>query len=280
MHDNKFQFSAGRGALLQSPHGVFEDNILTGLSDSAIRFQAKNDSGGIEGPGPTNAVARRNIIHEVGFDRSLYHLFNGAITVGLLDSYSPIFENGPIHDSILEWSRRFDGSSLRSVYVPLERHAYITHRQISEAIHRDYSEIKQSLINQGIEFMGELKSLRAIGAITYEMSEYLADFYLRSTMTMIDGRDPDLVPLKSSVDELLDQPKSIAPKTTLKFLQNNNIVNIRSDIDSLSQKEARALLESSLKQPYKEDCLLAPFSHASRKKKGRPTHEIVVLIDY
>ena len=24
---------------------------------------------------------------------------------------------------------------------------------------------------------------------------------------------------------------------------------------------------------------LAPFSHASRKKKGRPTHEIVVLID-
>lgn len=85
---NKFQFSASRGVLLQAPHGVFEDNFMTGLPGSGIRIQAENNAAGVAGPGAVNVVVRRNKIQNVNFDRSSYPLYQGAISIGSLDDPS------------------------------------------------------------------------------------------------------------------------------------------------------------------------------------------------
>jgi predicted CoA-binding protein len=55
--------------------------------------------------------------------------------------------------------------------------------------------------------------------------------------------------------------------------------------DLIALKPRRVIFNPGSESPELESLLkqqgvLAPFSHASRKKKGRPTHEIVVLIDY
>jgi hypothetical protein len=235
-----------------SDSGMYTDTIYT--LDARVVSALQLDSSGIGLSVLARIQAVATAANHDYVHNTLFPIYSDNSSPGL-PSGAPIFLSGPIHDSILEWSLRFNGGFSQMVYVPLERHAYITHRQISEAIHRDYPEIKESLIDEGVQCMSELKYLRETGVINYEMSEYLADFHLRSTMTMVDARDPDLSGLKLSVDALLDRPKSIAPKTTLKFFLINGVVDTPFEIDSLSQRDARILLESCLKQPCKEDCL-------------------------
>lgn len=82
---NRFQFSASRGLLINSPHGIIEDSVVMSLPGGGMRLQAENNAAGITGPGAINVVARRNLIKNVGYDVSVHPLYAGAIGVGTPD---------------------------------------------------------------------------------------------------------------------------------------------------------------------------------------------------
>jgi hypothetical protein len=119
---NRFEYSATRAMLLQSPNGVVQDSIVTSLSGTGIRLQAEANPHGFTGPGASNVVVRRNSIAKVDFDDVNFPVYNGGITVGLTDDESSVAptdpaSNFPLIQNILVQDNELQGLGRAAVTV-------------------------------------------------------------------------------------------------------------------------------------------------------------------
>ena len=172
---------------------------------------------------------------------------------------SPLYEQGP-HPAMHEWTARLEYKG--SQVSPLESYSVHTQRdRVNQAFH-DRPHYLHKRVERCCRFMEKVKAFREMDGIDYEMSDYIANFYLRRNFNDIYMDHPALNPVRAVVDDLLPQERPIRLRDTYRML-------FESDAFEHRYKAAEWLLGS-----LSDETFLAELNKKSRDGKTMLGHSI------